>query len=144
MLIELDVGQGRCGVVPGAVARTLAAAITGDLHLTVYRQRLLIVTAKEVLADMSNRPITRTGDDLYLPRADGSPGKLSVSIATASPLSNLIHTGFNIVTDGTPVPTVGLAELGVDPVTFGSALLERYAAEVANIRMARCKVRAVG
>ncbi|MBI1879344.1 MAG: DUF366 family protein [Chloroflexi bacterium] len=74
---------------------------------------------------------------------DSRPGKLSVSIATASPTSTLIHTGFNIETEGTPVPAVGLAELDVDVPAFAAELLRRYAAEVHDIWLARCKVRAV-
>jgi hypothetical protein len=92
---------------------------------------------------VTGRRVTRRGDDLYLARADGSPGKLSVSIATASVTSTLIHTGFNIETAGTPVPTTGLAELSVDVPTFATTLLDRYAAEVEDIWRARCKVRAV-
>ena len=121
----------------------IAEFFSSDLHTTVYRQRLLVVTAKEILEQMTTRPVTRNGDDLYLPRIDGTRGKLSVSIATASPISTLIHTGFNIETNGTPVPTVGLAELGVDPVDFARTLLDRYSAEVEDIWLARCKVRAV-
>ncbi|HKP53631.1 MAG TPA: DUF366 family protein [Chloroflexia bacterium] len=114
-----------------------------DLHTTVYRQRLLIVTAKELLESTGSHAVTRRGDDLYLPRGDGSLGKLSVSIATASSTSTLIHTGFNIDTEGTPVPTVGLRELGVEPQAFAATLLERYTAEMEDIWLARCKVRAV-
>lgn len=115
----------------------------GDLHQTVYRQRLLIVTAKELLETLTERRVTRKGDDLYLPRADGTSGKLSVSIATQSITSTLIHTGFNIETEGTPVATVGLAELGVDAAAFAAELLRRYADEVEDIWLARCKVRGV-
>lgn len=114
-----------------------------DLHQTVYRQRLLIVTAKELLETQTDRQVTRRGDDLYVPQADGAPGKLSVSIATASITSTLIHTGFNIRTDGTPVPTVGLEELEIDPIAFGKELLARYSSEIEDIWNARCKVRAV-
>lgn len=121
----------------------IAEFFEGTLHQTVYRQRLLIVTAKELLETQIDRRVTRSGDDLYLPRADGSRGKLSVSIATASSTSTLIHTGFNIETEGTPVPTVGLGELGIDPADFAAELLRRYAEEVENIWLARCKVRAV-
>lgn len=114
-----------------------------DLEKTVYRQRLLIVTAKEYIEERLNRPVQRRGDDLYLLRPDGRPGKLSVSIATSSPVSTLIHTGFNVRSEGTPVPTVALAELGLDPHDFAQAVLERYSAEVADIWLARCKVRPV-
>jgi|SRR5579859_6179315 len=121
----------------------IAEFFAGDLHQTVYRQRLLIVTAKELLETQIAQPVTRKGDDLYLLRADGSPGKLSVSIATASITSTLIHTGFNIHTEGTPVPTIGLAELGIDVPVFARDLLERYTSEIEDIWLARCKVRAV-
>jgi hypothetical protein len=76
-------------------------------------------------------------------RADGSPGKLSVSIATNSLTSTLIHTGFNIKTERTPVATVGLEELGVDAAKFGTELLQKYSEEAEDIWLARCKVRGV-
>lgn len=115
-----------------------------DLEKTVYRQRLLIVTAKEYLEEKLNQLIRRRGDDLYLSRPeDGQPGKLSVSIATSSPISTLIHTGFNVLTEGTPVPTVGLSELGIDPDDFAQAILDGYTAEIEDIWLARCKVRPV-
>lgn len=121
----------------------IAEFFTGDLHMTVYRQRLLVTIAKELLEHQTDRPVTRSGDDLYIPRSDTMPGKLSVSIATTSATSTLIHTGFNILTDGTPVSTVGLAELVVDPPTFADKLLRCYADEIEDIWQARCKVRAV-
>lgn len=70
--------------------------------------------------------------------------KAQAPIFTTSPTSTLIHTGLNIETEGTPVPTVGLAELGVDPAAFGAKLLRHYADEINDIWLARCKVRAVG
>jgi hypothetical protein len=115
-----------------------------DLEKTVYRQRLLIVTAKEFLEERVSQRVERRGDDLYLSRPrDGQRGKLSVSIATTSATSTLIHTGFNVVSEGTPVPTVGLNDLGIAPDEFAQAVLERYRAEVEDIWLARCKVRPV-
>lgn len=115
-----------------------------DLEKTVYRQRLLIVTAKEVLEERLGVAVQRWGDDLFLTRPkDGQPGKLSVSIATSSPVSTLIHTGFNVKTEGTPVATVGLSELGINPDEFAGEVLQRYTEEVEDIWQARCKVRPV-
>jgi hypothetical protein len=121
----------------------IAEFFTTDLELAVYRQRLLVITAKELLEETTDHRLQRQGDDLYMARADGTRGKLSVSIATASTTSTLIHTGFNIETEGTPVPTVGLAEMGVEVPTFAADLLQRYTDEVQDIHLARCKVRAV-
>ncbi len=115
-----------------------------DLEKAVYRQRLLIVTAKEFLEERLTQPVQRRGDDLFVSQpSTGLPGKLSVSIATSSPVSTLIHTGFNVISEGTPVATVGLADLGLDPDEFAAVVLERYTAEVTDIWQARCKVRPV-
>ena len=142
-MVDIEDVKAAAPIYSPLMLHVIAELFSGDLHQTVYQQRLLIVTAKELLETLTERRVARKGDDLYLPRADGSPGKLSVSIATGSVTSTLIHTGFNIETEGTPVPTVGLAELGIDVPGFASEVLRRYADEVHDIWLARCKVRAV-
>jgi uncharacterized protein len=142
-MVDLEDVKAAAPIYSPLMLHCIAEFFQTDLELAVYRQRLLIITAKELLEEITGRQVQRKGDDLYLARADGEPGKLSVSIATASPTSTLIHTGFNIETEGTPVLTIGLAELGIDVNTFATELLHRYAAEVADIWLARCKVRAV-
>lgn len=143
-LVDLEDVKGAAPIYSPLMLHIIAEFFDGDLHQAVYRQRLLMVTAKELLETLTERRVTRKGDDLYLPRTDGSPGKLSVSIATASVTSTLIHAGFNIETEGTPVPTVGLAELGIDAARFADDVLRRYADEVQDIWLATCKVRATG
>lgn len=142
-MVDIEDVKASAPIYSPLMLHIIAEFFSGDLHLTVYRQRMLIVIAKDVLEALTGQRITRSGDDLYLERANDSPRKLSVSIATASTTSTLIHTGFNIQTEGTPVPAAGLAELGVDPSTFATTLLDRYAAELDGIWRAHCKVRAV-
>jgi uncharacterized protein len=142
-MVDIEDVKAAAPIYSPRMLHVIAEFFSGDLHLAVYRQRMLIVAARELLEVMAGRAVTRRGDDLYLARADGTPGKLSVSIATGSATSTLIHTGFNVETEGTPVPTVGLGELGVDVPAFARELLRRYADEVADIWQARCKVRAV-
>lgn len=114
-----------------------------DLLRTVYRQRLLVVTVKEQLEKMKIAlPIVREGDDLYVNAPKGR-GKLSVSIATRSVVSTLIHMGVNIETTGTPVKTAGLSELGIDPTVFAGSVLMAFQEEEAGIMLARSKVRSV-
>ena len=60
----------------------------------VLRQRLLMTTIKEVLESRGFK-IKRDGDDLFV-----NDKKLSVSIATKSLTSVLIHTGINILSQG--------------------------------------------
>ncbi|MDD3237616.1 MAG: DUF366 family protein [Candidatus Gastranaerophilales bacterium] len=107
----------------------------------VLRQRLLITTIKEYIEQ--NYPdvkIRRNGDDIFI-----NDKKLTVSIATKSINSVLIHTGINIDPTGAPVNASGLqTDLNVtDCKKFAKNILENYKNEIADIKDATCKVRGV-
>lgn len=109
-----------------------------DLELAIYRQWLFMALIKEEL-DQFEITVNRMGDDLYF-----NKGKLSVSVATVTNVSSLIHIGLNINTEGTPIKTVGLKELGIaDIKAFADTLMIRYKRELEHIHEARCKVRSV-
>ena len=109
-----------------------------NLEIAVYRQRMLICLIKEIL-EQYHITLRRDGDDLYV-----ADGKLSVSIASASTLSTLIHTGLNIETEGTPVKTAGLSLLGITDIKIlAETVMEKYKAELDGIYIARCKVRSL-
>jgi len=105
----------------------------------VFRQRLLICTIKEALEKRGYK-ITRNGDDLFF---DGK--KLTVSIATKSATSVLIHTGINIDSEGAPVKASGLtSELGMTDIEeFAKEVMLSYAEEIDDIILASAKVRGV-
>ena len=105
----------------------------------VFRQRLLICIVKETL-EKRGFNITRNGDDLFF---DGK--KLTVSIATKSINSILIHTGINIDSEGAPVKASGLkSELGLSDIEgFAKEVLTKYAEELDDIIVASTKVRGV-
>jgi hypothetical protein len=109
-----------------------------DLEKAVLRQRLLVAIVRDEVASRAGRAILRDGDDLYDGRA-----KLSVSIATASPVSTLIHFGINIDSRGTPVRSRGLRDYRIEPRKLAAAVLRRYTVEVSSIEDAKCKVRGV-
>jgi len=109
-----------------------------DLEKGVLRQRLLASIAAEHLRQATGRPITRQGDDLYMEER-----KISVSIATVSPVSILIHFGMNILTKDVPVPACGLEELGLAPDVTAHRIMESYAAELASAEKARTSARPV-
>ena len=112
----------------------------GDLLRAVFRQRLVSAVALDTLRALAPQAVLRReGDDLYL-----GEGKLSISIATRSLVSTLIHFAVNIDNAGTPVPTASLRDLGVDPDEFADRLLVAIAAEEASVRAARADVRAKG
>ena len=71
--------------------------------------------------------------------------KLSVSIATKSITSILIHTGLNILSEGAPVAASGLtSELGIKDIkAFALDVMKRYSEELEDIVLASTKVRGV-
>lgn len=105
----------------------------------VYRQRLLICTIKEVLEDRGFK-VVRNGDDLFV-----NDKKLTVSIATKSLTSILIHTGINIDSEGAPVKASGLTnDLGITDIDeLAKEIMKRYSEETDDIFLAGTKVRGV-
>ena len=71
--------------------------------------------------------------------------KLTVSIATKSITSTLIHTGVNILSEGAPVKASGLtSELGIENIKeFALEVMKRYSEEIDDIILAGTKVRGV-
>lgn len=105
----------------------------------VLRQRLLICIIKELLEERGVF-VVRNGDDLMI-----NGRKLSVSIATKSTTSILIHTGLNILSEGAPVKASGLtSELGIEDIReFALEVMKRYSDEIEDIKLASTKVRGV-
>ncbi len=104
----------------------------------VFAQRLFVSIIKEVLEEY-NVKISRRGDDLYY-----NERKLSVSIATKSITSCLIHTALNIIKEGAPVSAADISELGIKDVKeFASKVMLKYTREVNSIKKATYKVRGV-
>lgn len=110
-----------------------------DLVEGVLRQRLLMSTIKEAL-EKRGFVVKRSGDDLFV-----NDRKLSVSIATKSLTSVLIHTGINILSEGAPIPVSGLeSDLGIKDIKdFANEVMNNYSDELEDIVLASTKVRGV-
>lgn len=106
----------------------------------VALQRLLAAIVREQLAIKVPKlaELRRSGDDLFW-----QDQKLSISIATVSQLSVLIHFAVNISTAGTPVKTCGLQDFAVEPVEFAKSVMSAFAKEYLDITEATHKVRSV-
>ncbi len=109
-----------------------------DLARTVLRQRLLVCLTAEILNQASAQHVRRDGDDLFV-----GERKLSVSIATGSPTSTLIHLGLNIDPSGAPVPAIGLDELSISAPEIAKQIMAAYVEEMQSCETARNKVRRV-
>lgn len=117
-----------------------------SLSECVLRQRMLICIIIEELKEILENKfeIKRSGDDIFV-NINGKYKKLSVSIATKSTTSGLIHTGLNIDPTGAPVDACGLTtDLGINDIeTFAQNVMQRYIKENNEIFEATCKVRGV-
>lgn len=110
-----------------------------SLTAACLRQRLLTCIAAEAIAELCGVGPRREGDDLFF-----GDRKLSISIATRTPVSTLIHFALNVSTDGVPVPASSLGDAGVDPRRLARDVLARVEREQQSLDAARHVVRAKG
>ncbi len=109
-----------------------------DLDRSVHLQKLLVLLAFEILRESLGERVRRKGDDIFL-----DDGKMSVSIATVSLVSCLIHFGMNISNKGTPLKTGAFEDSPLDSQEFAKTLMARMTNELRSMNLATTKVRGV-
>jgi len=121
-----------------------------SLREMVLWQRLFIVQITDFLREMLPKKgisVGRDGDDIFV---DGE--KFSVSIATLSPVSGLVHVGLNIeVGDNCPVKAIGFNEVAGHIITNSISferktafvLMQWFVTEFESIQKACYKVKGV-
>ena len=110
------------------------------LYAGVGFQRLLAALCLDLLRseikDAKTRDLLRRdGDDIFC-----AEKKFSISIATLSSVSTLIHFAVNCRNEGTPVPTCSLEDFGIDPQKFALKLMTQFCEEMNSIQEATRKV----
>ena len=105
----------------------------------VFRQRLLICKIKEAL-EKRGFVVTRDGDDLFF-----DDKKLTVSIATKSATSILIHTGVNIISEGAPIKASGLqSDMKISDIKdLAQEIMVQYSEEIDDIATTRYRLQQV-
>jgi len=101
-----------------------------SVRLICTRQHLLVTIVKDVL---DNHDVMRKGDDLFY-----MGKKLSVSIATVSPVSAKIHFGINVKSD----EYSSLEDIGyIDPERLGMEVCRKYSYEIDSLEEDIRKIR---
>lgn len=83
---------------------------------------------KNIKEEIHLKNLIRKGDDIYIKNK-----KLSISIATVSPCSSLIHFGINILNKGTPVPTISLDCLNINYKKLSLEIMNKFILEIESI-----------
>lgn len=114
-----------------------------DLFSGVLLQRMFASIARDYLqanaeGALGDNSLVRDGDDIYL-----DDRKLSISIATRSPVSVMVHFAMNVTNKGTPVKTLSLADLKLDPRRVSEDLMTLFRKEFVSVVTATQKVRPV-
>ncbi|MBN2027070.1 MAG: DUF366 family protein [Actinobacteria bacterium] len=147
-LVDMEDRKNRDEIISEEMAHFIIELFDSDLDRTVVVQRLFLCVVKDVIEGLKPELfISRIGDDLFI-EVEAEEGeeenrKLTVCVATASPVSTMIHMGINVSSENTPVPTLGLEDLGVPVDEFILKVLQGYINEMKGIEQARCKVKGV-
>lgn len=123
----------------GSMLHFIVEKFDCTLLAAVGLQRLLASIVRDELSASGEigKGLFRDGDDIY----SSDRRKLSISIATQSPVSSLIHFAVNVSNEGTPVKTLSLGDLKVEPKAFAEKILAKFCSEVDSIVEATHKVR---
>ncbi len=135
-MVDLEDVEAQAAIYSPLMLHFLVEHFNYGLKDIVFCQRIFCsLVLEELIKNTSNNKIIRKGDDLF-----EQDKKLSVSIATISLVSGLIHFGINIETKATPVLTKGLNDYQINPAQFAESVMKRYIEEIALIENAKCKV----
>ncbi len=138
-LVDLEDAEQHSSIIAEEMLHFIGEHFECTLREANYRLRLFVSILGEFVRELAPGLVpTRDGDDIFI-----AERKLTVAIATVSPVSTVFHCGVNIDPQGAPVPAIGLSEIGIDPDQFAAAVLERYRDECLSIDRAIRKVRGV-
>ena len=134
-MVDLEDVRAKSRIASPSMVHFIVEHFDLDLEKAVLRQRVLSALVRDELGS----GVRREGDDLFLGK-----GKLSISIATLTPVSSKIHFGINIERAlDVGVETRALKDLGVDATDLARRVLAQYASQIDGIHDARTRVRGV-
>lgn len=134
-MVDLEDKMAKAWIHSDLMLHFIVEHFGATLDLMICKQRLLVAIIGEEIGAAASAHLVRCGNDLF-----NGDAKLSVSIATVSPVSGLIHTGVNVNSENTPVLTKGLADYHIEAGQFAQKVMERYCEEMEGIEKARAKV----
>lgn len=142
-MVDMEDALQRSKIAGDEMLHFLVEIFDRDLFSAVCLQRILAAIIKDCLltefkVNLQGLDFRRDGDDLFW-----GDKKLSISIASKSPVSVMVHFAVNIVNEGTPVQTCALSDWGVNPKVFSEKIMSQFVSEFDSITLATRKVKAL-
>jgi len=134
-MVDLEDVKNKSPIGSSKMLHFLGEWFMDSLNEGILLQHLLICEIYELMLEKEIPSLHRRGNDIYY-----QSRKMSVSIATRSSVSVLIHVGINIENSKTPIPTACLDELQLEPSAFANQALNRFFNDYSIWRLARTKV----
>lgn len=146
-IVDIEDLRAKARIEGSMMLHFIVEVFGANLREMVALQRLFASIAVEQLKSLGQNvegqtrfPIRREGDDLFVQLRDRE-GKLSISIASLSSVSGMIHFAVNVTNDGTPVPTASLEDLRISAKEYSERLSQAFASEFQSIVRATQKVK---
>jgi hypothetical protein len=138
-MVDLDDKMKREFIYSTSMLHFIIEHFSCCLETAILRKRLFVsIIADEINALIRRNEFVRRDNGIYK-----GVSKLSVAVATKSPVSSLIHIGLNISSKDTPVNTACLKDHKIDPSKLALKCMKRYCDEMASVTMSKSKVRGV-
>lgn len=138
-MVDLEDRQGKKTIYSEDMLHFIFESFHFSLREMVLWQHLFAAIVMETVAAKENKlSCVRQGNDIYI-----GEKKLSISVATISSISTLLHFGINISSKNTPVPTISLNDLEFDINLFAKKILSRLKEEYDIAQKALYKVKSV-
>lgn len=138
-MVDLEDRQGKKTIYSEDMLHFIFESFHFSLREMVLWQHLFAAIVMGMAASKGKKlTCIRKGNDIYI-----DDKKLSISVATVSSISTLLHFGINISSENTPVPTISLNDLEFDVNLFAREVLAKLKEEYAIAEKALYKVRSV-
>ncbi len=146
-MVDWEDALARSPIRGGRMLHFIVEVFNQSLFSAVSLQRLLAAIVKDEIENraLKNRTLKnpshllRSGDDVYW-----GDKKISISIASISPVSTQIHFAVNVNNNNTPVKTAALDDFKIDVDDFAKSILKSFSNEFQSIEMATQKVKPLG
>ncbi len=141
-LVDLEDALAHDFIQAKSMLHFITEIFINDLNLMIAYQRLMVTClADELHTLLTDKTIRRDGDDIFI-----DDRKFTVSIASLSAVSSLIHLGINIDPTGAPdhVTAIGTEELEISAPALATSVLNRFKHELSSLAKARAKVMSCG